>query len=180
MAEETITFESIRKIQTEEQGSQKLIKLPENFYKNITSYMEQKQKISEMKGDRKASMELKNIQRLIEDIFNRRERKILNQALISVRTGMPPENLTDEEKIYFDEIVRTLKNRRSSILENLFKEKEKKVALSIIFKEDIPEFVGADLKTYGPFKKGDTAILPEENMKIFLEKGLAEELKITE
>jgi DNA replication initiation complex subunit (GINS family) len=49
----------------------------------------------------------------------------------------------------------------------------------VVFKEAVPEFLGADLKTYGPFEKGDIAKLPEENAKILIEKGLAEEFKVS-
>ncbi len=34
------------------------------------------------------------------------------------------------------------------------------------FKDDMHEFMGIDLKTYGPFKKGDIATVPKENAKV--------------
>lgn len=177
MPEETITFELIRRIQREEQKLPKLTKLPENFYLNVNSYLQQKRKIAETKEDRKGELESKNIERLIEDIFNRRERKILNQALIAARTNIPPENLTDEEKEFFDGLIAIIKERRLNILKMLSEEKEEIVNL-IVFKEDVPEFVASDLKTYGPFKKGDIAKLPEDNIKVLLERGIAEEFKV--
>lgn len=178
MPEETITFELIRKIQREEQRLPKLTKLPENFYLNINSYLQQKRKIAESKEDRKGELESKNIERLIEDIFNRRERKILNQALIAARTNIPPENLTDEEKEFFDGLIGIIKERRLDILKMLSEEKEEIVNL-IVFKEDVPEFVASDMKTYGPFKKGDIAKLPDDNIKVLLERGIAEEFKVS-
>jgi len=33
------------------------------------------------------------------------------------------------------------------------------------------------MKTYGPFKKGDKTSLPEENVKVLMEKSVVEELK---
>jgi DNA replication factor GINS len=48
----------------------------------------------------------------------------------------------------------------------------------VVFKEDVPQFLGADEKTYGPFKKGDIAKLPEENVKILLERNVVEEVKV--
>ncbi|MHA1742634.1 MAG: DNA replication complex subunit Gins51 [Candidatus Heimdallarchaeota archaeon] len=180
MPEETITFELIRKIQRNEQSSPKLTKLPENFYQNVDGYLKQKRKLEEKEG-RKTALEVKNIEHLVEDIFNRRERKILNQALISARTSIPPENLTDEEKVFFDSIIKLIKERRANILEPILHAEEKvEVGKLIIFKEDVPEFVGSDMKTYGPFKKGDVARLPEENMKVLIERGVAEEFKVKE
>jgi DNA replication factor GINS len=177
MPEETITFELIRKIQREEERTPKLTKLPQNFYQNVNSYLDQKRKLGEK--DRKNALELKNVERLIEDIFNRRERKILNLCLISARTEIPPENLTEEEKVFFDDIVSLVKERRENILKKLLTPKKEELVSLIVFKEDTPEFVGSDLKTYGPFKKGDIARLPEDNMKVLIERGIAEEFKVS-
>lgn len=179
MPEETITFELIRRIQREEQRVPKLTKLPEHFYQNVSSYLQQKRKL-EGKEDRKTALETKNIERLIEDIFNRRERKILNQALIAARTNIPPENLIEEEKAFFDVLVNSIKERRKNILNTVMQSVEKEeLASLIIFKEDVPEFVASDMKTYGPYKKGDIAKLPEENMKVLIERNIAEEFKVS-
>lgn len=178
MTEETITFEFIRKIQREEQRLPKLTKLPENFYENMNSYLQQKRKLIDGREDRKDSLEIKNIERLIEDIFNRRERKILNQALITARTDIPPENLTEEEVVFFELLINSIKGRRKDLLNQIFSEKKEEVDL-IVFKEDTPEFIGIDEKTYGPFKKGDIAKLPDDNTKVLLERGVVEEFKVS-
>ena len=167
---EPISFELIRRIQREEQRIQKLTKLPNDFYNSVQRYLEAKRG-----GNRKTALEAKNAERLLEDIFNRRERKILNLVLITARTGIQPENLTDEEKQFFNSILKIVKERRK-ILKDI-KEKKSEQTL-IIFKEDVPEFVGVDEKTYGPFKKGDIAKLPEENMQLMIEQGIAEEFKV--
>jgi DNA replication factor GINS len=180
MPEETITFELIRKIQREEERTPKLSRLPENFYQNVKNYLQQKRKILEKMEDRKASIELKNIERLIEDIFNRRERKIVIQAINSARIGLNVENLTEEEKEFFNRVAEIIKSRREKILKEVIEKVEEKESVGmVVFKENVPEFVGADLKTYGPFEKGDIAKLPEENAKILVERGLAEEFKVS-
>jgi DNA replication initiation complex subunit (GINS family) len=174
----TITFELIRIIQREEQRIPKLTKLPENFFTNVDSYLQQKRRFAETKDDRKGELESKNIERLIEDIFNRRERKILNQAIISARTNIPPENLTDEEKVFYDDLVISIKARRLSLERMLQEEKKEEVKL-VVFKEEVTEFVASDMKTYGPFKKGDIARLPEENIDVLMERGIVEEFKVS-
>jgi len=172
---ETITFELIRRIQREEQRVPKLTKLPAGFYNNVKAYLERKRDAS----NRRVALEVKNVERLVEDIFNRRERKVFNLALIAARTNIPPENLTEEERVFFDQTLASIKSRRDAILsELLMKKPEEKTGL-IAFKEDVPGFVGADLKNYGPFKTGDIAKLPDENKKILLEQGVAEEFKIS-
>ncbi|MBU5537215.1 MAG: hypothetical protein QW818_02110 [Candidatus Aenigmatarchaeota archaeon] len=175
MAEETITFELIRKIQLEEQKAPILTKLPTNFFNAVSNYLEQKRKLISDE-DRKSSLELRNIERLVEDIFNRRERKIINAAIINARSGLPPENLSEEEKSFYNSIVTLIKNRRNDLLKNLLTGKTESV-FTVVFKEDTPEFVGIDEKTYGPFKKGDVTNIPEENAKILIERGIVEKLK---
>lgn len=174
MSEETITFELIRKIQLDEQKSPTLTRLPTNFFHATSNYLEQKKKI--IIDDRKETLELRSIERLVEDIFNRRERKILNVAIINARSGLPPENLSEEEKPFYNSVVSIIRNRRNEQLKNLLSGKSE-VSTFVTFKEDTPQFVGIDEQSYGPFKKGDTAKLPEENMKTLLERGIVEQLK---
>ena len=37
-------------------------------------------------------------------------------------------------------------------------------------KEDIPQFMGTDMKTYGPYKTGDVVTLPLEISKFLMER----------
>jgi len=220
---ETITFELIRRIQREEQVLPKLTKLPENFYENTKNYLEQKKKIIAIKENKMNILEIKGIERLVEDIFNRRERKVCNQAIITARTGIPPENLTGEEQTFFDSVMQPIKFHRVDKLDPIFaitqsvklpepeiqaaeieiKNKIKagieneieteietvtapEVAVPEItspeiilvrarFKEAVPEFIGSDMQTYGPFNAGDIAEIPIENFNLLVDK--AERLK---
>ncbi|MBI2005518.1 MAG: DNA replication complex GINS family protein [Candidatus Aenigmarchaeota archaeon] len=174
--EETITFELIRKIQLEEQKSAMLTRLPTNFFNAILNYLEQKRKLVS-DDDRRNSLELKNIERLVEDVFNRRERKIINIAIINARSGLPAENLSEEERPFYNSIVSVIKTRRNDTLKNLLTGKIAEPVPMVVFKEDTPAFLGIDEQTYGPFKKGDTVRIPEENMKVLLERGIVEEIK---
>ncbi len=176
MPEETITFEFIRKIQLDEQKANTLTRLPTNFFNAVSNYLEQKKKIV-VSDDRKGILEVRNIERLVEDIFNRRERKILNSAIISARNGMPPENLGEEERPFYNSVVGFIKSRRNDLLKHMLTSKSEENQPMVIFKEDTPEFLGIDEKSYGPFKKGDIASLPEENRKILVERRIVEELK---
>ena len=177
MADETITFELIRKIQREEQRSPKLTKIPENFYSSILTYIQQKKQISE-KEDRKGVLEIKNIERLVEDIFDRRERKVVTAAVNAARTNIQPENMVEEEKDFFDLVAGSIRQRRETNLKKMFIVEKGEESELIVFKDQVPEFVGSDMKNYGPFKKGDIAKLPDENMKLLLQQGLVEEFKI--
>jgi len=210
LAEELVTFDLIRRVQREEQMAPKLTRLPENFYASVASYVTNKKKLVEGKEDRKVALEIKSVEMLIEDVFNRRERKIINTAINSARTGIPPENMTDEERAFYDGLLEFIKGRRDSILQNILAEpevkeeeeseiegkiaevaKEVKVlttkpslpinlgASLIVFREDVTTFVGSDMRSYGPFKKGDIAKVPNANMRILLDMGVVEEFKVS-
>jgi len=72
--------------------------------------------------------------------------------------------------------MQIIKNMRENILNKILKAYEDKLMVKVMFKQDVDEFVGSDLKTYGPFKANDVAEIPEENFKIFLDMGIVEEV----
>jgi DNA replication initiation complex subunit (GINS family) len=176
---EAISFEYLRKILNEEKKNPNLTKIPEDFYEVVKQYIEGKKKLAK---ERKDEIELRNIERIVENIFNLRERKIVNFAIMYARAGVQPSNLTSEEKVFFDKLVELINSRRE-ILKNIKaaleeKEEKKEFEILVVFKQDFPAFVGIDGQTYGPFKRGDIAKLPEENRKILVEKGIVEEFKV--
>jgi len=173
MPEEPITFEFIRKVQREEQTETKLSKIPEDFYEKAKEYLNQKRKLSEKQKDRLASLEVKNVERLLEDVYNRRETKIVNHAIIAVRTDIPPQNLIEEEKEFFESVVGCLKTQRERVLNTLLKKSKEENFELIEFTDDVEEFVGVDLNKYGPFKKGDRARIPKDNAQLLKKVGKA-------
>jgi len=159
---EVISFEYLRKVLNEEKKSQNLTKIPEDFYETVRMYIESKKKLAK---ERKDEIELRNIERIVENIFNLRERKIINFAIMAARAGVQPSNLTSEEKQFFQKILDVVKERRKildSIKSALEGEVKKEIDILVVFKQDFPAFVGIDGQTYGPFKKGDIARLPEK------------------
>jgi len=175
---EVISFEYLRKILNEEKKSQNLTKIPDDFYETVRMYVEGKKKLAKEKKD---EIELRNIERIVENIFNLRERKIINFAIMAARAGVQPSNLTSEERQFFQKVFETLKERRvilDKIKSALEGEVKKEVEILVVFKQDFPAFVGIDGQTYGPFKKGDIAKLPEENRKILASKGVIEEFAV--
>ena len=174
--QEAITYEYIRKIQREEQNDVKLSKIPDDFYKKVKKYLDQKVKLSNKKRDRSSELEVENIQRVLEDVFNRRETKTLQQAVFATRTGIPVQNLTKNEEKFFRQLVELLKFQRSNtlnILTKKTKEKEETKLQKIIFIQDIPEFMGSDLKKYGPFKIGEEGEIPSENAELMVKSEIA-------
>ena len=188
-----LTFEKIRDIHRAEKESRKLEKLPDNIMKDAADYIERKQHIKEKTST--DVYELENIKNIIKDLFEIRERKILNLALYSVRTGLPVENLTKEEEKLFYSLVNILKTFREEFLDKLGnpaamvrmesngdiskkngsndkseKQKTKKRQIRVV--QDIPEFVGTDLKSYS-LKKNDIISLDEKIENLLIKRGLA-------
>lgn len=61
--------------------------------------------------------ELMNLQRVREDIYDLRERKIVTAAVIAARGGNPDRNaMTREEEVLFEEVLRVLRDARRNLL----------------------------------------------------------------
>jgi len=118
-----LTYEKIRDIQRRERAVTTIQALPKNFFKDFQDYIKRKKKIG-----KKEDVENANI--ILEDLFERRERKIVNAALEYVRAGVEPENLVPREKQLFERLVDLLKSFRrgkeSLFLEKKTEEKEEK------------------------------------------------------
>jgi len=168
-----LTYEAIRKIVVEERASQKLVALPDDFFSKVNEYLKRKQQIADTKED---SWELASAKRVLQDLLEIRERKILNLALYSIRSGTDPKNMIPEEREFFEKISAHMKEFQSS-KKGLIEGRTEKTE-SLAFLEDVPAFVGTDMQTYGPFKKGDVATLPESAAKILVDKNAARLMRI--
>ncbi len=168
-----LTYEAIRRIVGEERTTQKLVALPDDFFNRIKEYLSHKAKIADTKED---AWELASAKRVLQDLLDMRERKILNLAVYSLRSGTEPENMTPEEKELFNAVstnIKEFQEKRKLVLEGR-EERTENIALL----EDVPEFMGTNLKKYGPFKKGEIVTLPEDVSKVLEEKGAAKRMKI--
>ncbi len=186
-----VTFETLREVQRKEKKSENLAELTDEFYSGVKEYF--------MRAAKTDVNEVRNARSVFEDIIDRREKKILNQALRTVRLREKAEikAMTTKERALFDTLVLTIGNFREQIdidgnkfelkevkkekpadieeiIEREKEEEEKQEYVKIKILEDVPEIVGADLQDYGPFKSGEVVKLPKENADIFVNKGKAE------
>jgi DNA replication initiation complex subunit (GINS family) len=163
-----LTYETIRKLVIEEKNSPKLIELPDNFFQDVKAYIENKTKVSEGKED---IWELDNSKRMLQDLLDSRESKLVKLALIHVRAGVTPGKVMPEEKAFFDSLVESIRSFQDSRKEILEGQREESETIAIL--DEVPKFVGINMKTYGPLKKGDVARIPKENSQLLISKGLA-------
>ena len=200
---ELITYETLYEILREEKSKKEITKLDEDFFKNILNYASEKKMILEMQ-QKKASVftltesintkkQLENIQRILKDLYERRENKILQIALFQSRTNEVADTsaLLGIEKSFFNEIVGSLNCYRQAILFKLLSNKEPRLEARDEPKElktqveqptvklvrilnAVPQFVGDDLHVYGPFEGEYVAFLPVKVADLLVKKNKAE------
>jgi len=110
---ELITYETIRNAHRAEK-EEELQKLPQGFFESVRNWFSLKEKL---KDSTLSLLEVENAKKLLEDIINRRERKIILCALRTVRGEMPPSSLTEDERKFFDQLVNILKAFRNDMNE---------------------------------------------------------------
>ena len=196
-----ITFETLYDLLRREKTRQELQEFDKNFYKNTAKYVEEKQSILESQKQKesvfaeqeikKTRNQIENTLKILRELYETRENKIIQLALINSRTKSNNSgklNLLPEELEFYDSIINRLNQFRSNILHNVqnskqpisdkpkdIKTPEKPQNIKFIrFIEAVPKFVGKNLKTYGPFEKEDMASLPNDVSSILIKNKTAE------
>lgn len=168
-----LTYEAISRIVAQERETKTLVKLPEEFFEDAKLYIEGKSKVS---GGKEDTWELDNAKRLLQDLLEIRERKILTLSLYFVRSGVSPNNMVEEEVGFFDSVVAALKEFQTK--KKLMVDGKPESRWVIATLADIPEFLDVKLRKYGPYNKGDVATVPEEHARLLVEKGMARKLDV--
>ncbi len=191
-----ITYDTLFEILRREKDRKDLQELDPDFFINVSAYFKDKKEIldkiddySEEEADR-IKTQIQNAKRLVREIYNTREKKIVEKAIIKARTKsdiITTENMLDEEKELFSRLVELLSTVRESVLNKLLKGKmiklkkakpqEKNNRILVRFLAQIPEFVGIDGETYGPFNPDEIAVLPEKIANILINTEKAEQIK---
>ncbi|MEK6841076.1 MAG: hypothetical protein AABW57_02735 [Nanoarchaeota archaeon] len=195
MAEEIITYEILYDILRRERSRQELQKLDINFFNDINKYIKEKKAILEdlkskssifaKKEIEKTEKELINIKKIVKEIYDKRESKILQLALSSAVTNKIQDgsNLLNEEKLIFDGLVKFLKDSRENLLNQLLDDEKPKVIKSeqesiktVRILQPIPKFIGDDLNEYGPLEEEFIASLPIKVAELLIKNNKAEEI----
>lgn len=196
-----VTYDSIFEILMREKGREELQKLSPDFFSDLVNYISEKKKAASteatdsfsLEEKERAAKQLQNISRMLVELYERREKKILNMSMIRSRTGadiIDTTPLLSEEKMLFDAIVAQLDYYRNSILFRLLnaqpttasgvreeKPAEQKGETKLVrFLYGVPKFVGRELEVYGPFVEEDMANLPADIADVLISKGRAEEV----
>jgi len=195
MDQEDINYKTLRKIQQQEKTFPLLTKIDRNFYQKFSEYLKNLQRIAEKEENlQKIKLfddEIQNTKKIAFNIYELREKKIIQAALSKVRGGKPDlKNLLEIEKRLYDSLVKQIIVSREEILEQKLEKKtdvksapetgkkEKKSNTNAIVRvtQDTPEFVGTNMKTYS-LRKDDVLTLPKEMSEPLLKRGVVEQIK---
>ena len=203
-----ITYETLFDLLRKEKNREELQELQSTFFDDVIAYINEKQSISDSQTkidvfaeeeQAKADLQLKNIKKILKELYDRREKKVINMAINKARTGSNIINtsvLLKEEKALFDALVRVLDSSRVNILENVLnaqktaemvskpaleepkdiktEEQQQNQGVKLKITEFVPKFVGLDLEIYGPFNEDDVVSLPDQIASVLINNKKAE------
>lgn len=208
-----ITYEQLFDTLRREKSRDELQQLEPEFYRHVQAFLAEKHAVIQRESARglgslaaqRAGIEYQNVRKILRELYDRRERKIVTMAMHRTRTDsavIETESLLPQERLFFDELVGVLTRQRAEALaestgeisyrppvqepEAHFRTQDEAPAaeaspaapsgeIMVKFLSDVPKFVGKNLKVFGPYAEGDTASLPIDVAQILIRKGRAEE-----
>ncbi len=200
MDTDEINYKTLRKIQQMERKSPMLTKIDYHFYSDLSEYINALNSRLEKESKSQKQMllknEIQNTNKIIRNIYEHREKKILLAAISKARGGRPDlKNLIDAERNLFDSTLKLMVQSREQLLEGRPKDKrgkdnknvETKKEETRIEKKDntnqmvmvtknIPEFIGTDTKKYN-LRAGDIISLPKNMSDMLLKRNVVKEIK---
>lgn len=179
-----------------EKRQQDLSQLENNFFIKSGQYLQRKKNSA-------PEREYKNAKRVLDKIIEYRRSKIVKNAKIAVKSSVRTSDLNllpREQQLflevkeifqeYIEEIDEVLDQEITEIpdieQEEPVKEEENEEDVEEIKEgydkvkivSDVPEFMGTDLESYGPFDEGEKVEIPEDNAEILVNRGNAEKIKV--
>ena len=129
-----ITLETLYDMLRNEKKKEDLQKLDQAFFFDVVGYLREKQALLEMKKEgenifaagekEKLEYELRSIRRILKELYEKREKKILDIAMNKSRTGsdiIDTSSMLREEKEFYNLILQSLDHFRRGVLLNLFR-----------------------------------------------------------
>lgn len=180
-----INYDEIRRIYRLEKSTLQLVEVEDDFYDSLNDFIaEQKEEyIKSLKDFSLAkARDFTNMKKMVEEIFSLREKKILNKALSTSRTGeTSKQNMCAQEKKTFSELLKILEKHRA-LLNEIFESDGKKTSkkqsedtVKVKVLKEVPSFVGGDMKEYGPFSAGQKVSLPNKIATLLKSRKLVED-----
>jgi DNA replication initiation complex subunit (GINS family) len=209
MADVVITYENLYELLRKEKYRSELQEVPPTYLQDVVKYLQEKAAIVESQAKKqsifasteleKTQTQLRNVQKILKEHYEKRENKILQAALFASRANHTQDTskMLPEEGSFFAELKGVMDKYRQGILGNVLRSKAPDLDIVVLepssveieqkplnkedktnnptiqILEDIPEFVGPDLNTYGPFTKGSVQAVPEMVAKLLVQTNQA-------
>ncbi len=199
-----ITYETLFDLLRREKNRNELQVLEPDFFEQVQNYLVDKknsvesEKTTVSRAEKeKIRIQLKNAKKIIKELYEIREKKILQLASNKAKTEsslLNTNNLLETEKEFFKQSYDLIKKYKQDFLMKIeepesTKKEEGSVSSEkndsdsseneyekIVLKANLPKFVGLDKKIYGPFNKGEETELPNKVANLLIEKGRAEKV----
>ncbi|MBT3407290.1 hypothetical protein HN415_01265 [Candidatus Woesearchaeota archaeon] len=167
-SEINITYETLYELFRREKKREELQELNKTFFKDLVEYINTKKQMMSSTGEsdnftpaqkQKSMMQFENIKKILKELYEKRERKIISIALNKSRTGSDIINikiLLDEEKLLYDDLLNLFNNYREGIQNNLIAGLMPKMVIKNIKNDQLKE--SSESKTVD-----DSSNLPSEN-----------------
>ncbi|MGC8816645.1 MAG: hypothetical protein ACP5PX_02370 [Candidatus Hadarchaeum sp.] len=178
------SLEELVKAYREEKSSRELAEISDDFYQSVGRHISSlNAELSRADAVRKELLrgELRSVVFMVEEIHFTR----LVKAMAAIARGEAPAPLIERERDAFGEIRRTLERLYAEMVQPAISGKVEVTApqritntLCILLADFRERIVGADLRTYGPFTKGEIASLPALNAEIMVKHGLARRITV--
>lgn len=178
-----LDFEELRRLHRQEKSSQQLADLGEDFLAELKAYLAEKKAeyLESVEKGSSSAEDFLNIQRMAKELLEIREKKIIKKAFHAAMSSEDEHEpaLYGEEKKLFCSICKIVSDYRK-YLDSIFvseaksRDKEKHLnTISVQIIEDVPAFVGTNMKEFGPFKKDQIVELPADTAEILISRKLA-------
>ncbi len=122
-----ITYETLFDLLRKERSLNELQLLDELFWKDVVLYLSERESSLVTKSaleKEKLSIKIRNSKRILKEIFERREQKIvdlaINVAKTETQTLVDKTNMLPEERSFFDDVISLLKKYKSNVLHQVF------------------------------------------------------------
>jgi DNA replication initiation complex subunit (GINS family) len=129
MENEKITFESIYEILREEKKKEDMSLIPASYYSDVSKYLLELS-ANILPDDELSQKQFLNVKRMIVELFERREAKIVRLAILSSRIKtafVDKSKLLSHELLIFNELTKMLKEYRENNLESVLKAKTENI-----------------------------------------------------
>jgi DNA replication initiation complex subunit (GINS family) len=176
MVDIRINYETLFDLLRREKNREELQALDKDFYEQVLAYLNEKKNSLNKKEDElfasaekeKLKIQFQNIRRLIKELYEKREKKIINMAMGKARTGsdvIDTSALLPSEKEFFNDQV------------SLFVQYKDKVLDRILNLKEFDNSKAEDNKKEGP-PFGQEIVKPKEETKEEIKKEVTEEKEL--